>query len=453
MHQTGIDLMTKSDTHKDQKIVSGAPLGTWDEYELRAELLGELHARPFEKIDVPQRVFLMGFLTDEIQAKADRAQIEKLCTSHGIAPPGPKASFHSMKIGKWYFRWEQHNEFTTYRWDISDTEDTGVFGGDVGPRLLSELEFVAPGKLIVASHVKTTKHKRSVSDYEEIFNPASLCFIDTDNGRSRIATDFQTDLLGFTRFVVEDHSMSPYRAGGLVQRLLEVETYRMLALIGLPVARKAMPVVNETQEGLAQLTAEIASAQTIEDNHDLLKKLIDLAAALEAQAAATSYRFAASQAYYDIVMARLVAMHENSIDGARRFSSFFRRRLTPALATCKTVEDRQNALSRKLMRTAELLRTRIQFELEQQNRDLLKSMDKRAKLQLRLQQTVEGLSVAAVSYYVVGLVKYLAEGLYKYDLTFGVSPTLVTALSVPIVIFSIWMITRAIHKKFSSDDN
>lgn len=434
------------------KDVKGKASLLGPEHELRSELLGELHARPFEKITVPRRVFLMAFLTDADSALLDREQIEKLCLTQGVAPPARTASYHSIEIGKWKFRWEQHNEFTTYRWDIADEEDTGTFGGPVGARLLAELDFISPGNLLVATHLKITQQHHTVSEYEEIFNPSSLCFIETDRGRSRIATDFQADMMGFTRFVVEDHGMSPNRAGALVQRVLEVETYRMLALLGLPMAKKAMPIVNQTQNGLAELTASIATTESMEDNHALLKKLTDLAAVLEAQAAATSYRFAASQAYYNIVLARLSAMHENSIDGARRFSSFFNRRLTPAISTCKTVEDRQNALSRKLMRTAELLRTRIQFELEQQNRDLLASMDKRAKLQLRLQQTVEGLSVAAVSYYIVGLVKYLSEGLYKYDLTFGLSPTLLAAVSVPIVIFAIFMVTRAIHKKFSDHE-
>ena len=416
------------------------------EFELRAELLGELHARPFEKIDVPRRVFLMGFLTDTKQAKKDREQIEKLCLAHAISPPAQNASYHSMTIGKWNFRWEQHNEFTTYRWDVHDD------GADDGAKLLSELEFTPPGDLIVSTQVKMTTTKTNVPEYEQIFDPASLCVIETDRGKGWVATDFQPDLKGFTHFIIEDHGMSPFRAGALLQRVLEVETYRMLALMGLPVAKKAMPIVNKTQDELARLTLEIANAQTIEDNHHLLKRLTDLAAELEAQAAATSYRFGASKAYYDIVMVRLGVMHENSVEGARRFSSFFRRRLTPAIATCTTIEERQTGLSRKLMRTAELLRTRIQFELEQQNRDLLKSMDRRAKLQLRLQQTVEGLSVAAISYYIVGLVKYLTEGLYKYGLTFGLSPTLLTALSVPLVILGVWALTRRIHKKFAERD-
>lgn len=426
----------------------------FEEFEQRAEILGELHARPFEKISQPRRVFLLAFLTDKEDEQSEREMVNALCAAQGMAPPAELSNYHSMSIGQWNFRWERHNEFTAYRWDTEDKEtDEGFdFSADYGARLLSELNFQPPGKLIVATQIRLTQFKRSPEEYESFFNPNSFCMIETDHGKGRVATDFQVDTMGFTRFVIEDHGMSEYRAGALVQRVLEVETYRTLALLGLPVAKKAMPVVNMAQDGLAQLTAEIAQAQSIEDNHRLLNKMTDLAAKLEAQAAATSFRFAASLAYHDIVMSRLGVMNETPIEGARRFSSFFRRRLDPAISTCRMVEERQTSLSRKLMRTAELLRTRIQFELEQQNRDLLDSMNRRARLQLRLQRTVEGLSVAAVSYYIVGLIKYMIEGLDKSGLIFGLSPTLLTALSVPFVLLFMWLITRRIHRKFTESE-
>ena len=43
--------------------------------------------------------------------------------------------------------------------------------------------------------------------------------------------------------------------------------------------------------------------------------------------------------------------------------------------------------------------------------NLLGAMNRRQQLQLRLQATVEGLSVAAITYYIVGLVGYAAKGL------------------------------------------
>ncbi|MEL6921196.1 MAG: DUF3422 family protein, partial [Pseudomonadota bacterium] len=121
-----------------------------------------------------------------------------------------------------------------------------------------------------------------------------------------------------------------------------------------------------------------------------------------------------------------------------------------SLRTCRAIEDRQANLSRKLARTANLLRTRIDVEVEKQNRNLLQSMDKRAKLQLRLQQTVEGLSVAAVSYYVVGLIAYIVQG---FDTTvLGISYQAIVAASVPLVIAGIWLTVRRIRKKHIERD-
>ena len=61
----------------------------------------------------------------------------------------------------------------------------------------------------------------------------------------------------------------------------------------------------------------------------------------------------------------------------------------------------------------------------------LKSMNRRAKLQLRLQQTVEGLSIAAVTYYIVGLVSYVAKGAKADGLELNTD--IAVAVSIPIV--------------------
>ena len=87
------------------------------------------------------------------------------------------------------------------------------------------------------------------------------------------------------------------------------------------------------------------------------------------------------------------------------------------------------------------------MEVEKQNRDLLASMNNRAKLQLRLQQTVEGLSVAAVSYYVVGLIGYLAKGLKPDAVPVGVER--IVAISVPVVVAVVWLVVRRIRKRHS----
>ncbi|TIW82900.1 MAG: DUF3422 family protein, partial [Mesorhizobium sp.] len=210
-----------------------------------------------------------------------------------------------------------------------------------------------------------------------------------------------------------------------------IETYRTLAMLGLPLALTLSGRARRIEDRLAQTTLEMKVAET-RDNQTLLAGLTELAAELEADAASSLYRFGASRAYDGIVTERLEALDEEPVQGYDTWAGFLLRRMAPAMRTCRSVEERQANLSRKLTRATTLLRTWVDVEVEKQNRDLLASMNNRARLQLRLQQTVEGLSVAAVSYYVVGLIGYVAKGASVFGHAFA--PEVVTAASVPFAI-------------------
>ena len=250
---------------------------------------------------------------------------------------------------------------------------------------------------------------------------------------------------GFVRVLVLDRGLGPERAGAVVQRLIELETYRTLALLGLPETQRLMPSINRIESRLAEVTDEMRHAGKLIDNQRLLEELTELASELEAGAAASLFRFGASRAYHEIVQLRLNTIGERKVEGLPTWSSFLARRMSPAMRTCATTEARQTDLSEKLARAANLLRTRVDVELERQNRDLLKSMNDRTRLQLRLQTTVEGLSVAAVSYYVVGLFGYLMKGLH--DEGVPVDVTFATALFVPVAVLGIWWVVRRIRRR------
>ncbi|GBF27932.1 hypothetical protein MnTg02_02992 [bacterium MnTg02] len=425
---------------KNNDIVQ--PGNSWrgfKELEQRWALLGELHARPFEPVAVPRQFYHFAFLTDDDERRADRTALETLVKSRGGTPPSVDESFHRSSIGAWDLRWESHTEFTTYAWGTSS--DSGTIFSPA-----PDFAFDPSGRLIVAAHLSIVSDDVSDAEIERMFDRNSLCLIEAERGDALVATDFQVDPTGFTRILILDKGLGEDRAGTLVRRIIEIETYRTLALLGLPPAREAAPIVRQTEQELAVLTGKIRDAEDIETNHASLRRLTELAAKIEAQAAETGFRFGASRAYYEIVQARLNVIGEIEVPGRRTFSGFFARRLAPAISTCNAVEKRQDNLSRKLMRTAELLRTSIQFELEQQNRDLLASMNRRARLQLRLQQTIEGLSIAAVSYYAVGLLGYLFKGLVPS--TAPVSPAVLTALSVPLIIGIVWWILYRARKAF-----
>ena len=79
------------------------------------------------------------------------------------------------------------------------------------------------------------------------------------------------------------------------------------------------------------------------------------------------------------------------------------RRYDPAMRTCRSAKERLDELSARAERASDLLRTRVDVANQAQNVEVLRAMDRRAALQLRLQETVEGLSVVAISYYAVNL--------------------------------------------------
>jgi uncharacterized membrane-anchored protein len=249
--------------------------------------------------------------------------------------------------------------------------------------------------------------------------------------------------------LILDRGLSEARRGALAQRMIEIETYRTLAMLGLPLAQSLSGQLRRMEDRLAELTGEMRGSDR-RNSQELLADLTELAADLEAQAASSLFRFGASRAYYQIVTERLEALREVAVAGAETWDGFLARRVAPAMRTCRSVEERQANLSRKLARATQLLRTWVDVEVEKQNRDLLASMNKRARQQLRLQQTVEGLSVAAVSYYVVGLVAYLVRS-YPM-LPPWLPPEMVIGASVPFVVLGMWLFVRRIRGHYKDSD-
>ena len=421
---------------EDEQDGGSATFG-FSSHILRAAVLGEMHARPAHPLDRPRTVLHLAFLTGPEEAAADRLALDRLALSLGVRGSGPEMKHCRFDLLGGVLRWEQHTEFTTYTFDAPP-------GSGRLPEHPFGVAFRQPGPLIAAVRVDVRSAPVRTEDGLDGFDPISLCVSRVAEGEAVVATDFRQDADGFTRIRVLDAGMSPSRTGTLVQRLIEIETYRTLALLGLPEAQRLGPGIRRIETGLVASLEAMKETRGLTDNQRLLAELTDLAAALEADAAATAYRFGATRAYHEIVEERLDAIREVHVQGYGSWRGFLQRRFGPAMRTCLAIESRQTDLATKLARAANLLRTRVDVELERQNRDLLHSMNLRARLQLRLQQTVEGLSVAAISYYVVSLIGKLAEGAHVEGLPFH--PELVTALSVPLVVVAIWLVVRRIRR-------
>ncbi len=433
--------MTSDVTIKDGTRLTAHPL--------RAAVLNEVHARPFTSIETPRRILHFAFDTAGDAGKRDRAALADFCAKRELDPLKATAKHHRVTLGGATLRWEQHSEFTTYTWELP-SQGAGPFHPDAASLAAPMANVPQPGPLLVALDLHLLADGKDKIAVEKLFDRASLAVAENSDGTALFATDFQTDPGGFVRILVLDRGLGPERAGAVVQRIIELETYRTLALLGLPEAQRLMPSIGRIEKRLGEVTDEMRHTGQLIDNQRLLDELTELAAELEAGAAASLYRFGASRAYYEIVQLRLATIGERKVEGLPTWSSFLARRMSPAMRTCAATEARQANLSEKLARAANLLRTRVDVELERQNRDLLKSMNDRTRLQLRLQTTVEGLSVAAVSYYVVGLFGYLMKGLS--DEGVPVNVTLATALFVPVAVLAIWFVVRRIRRRHIAGD-
>jgi uncharacterized membrane-anchored protein len=380
---------------------------TLEPHPLRGAVLGEVHARPFAAISPPLRILHFAFMTDAELAARDRAAFGEFVAARGHRGPDAASKHYRVAFADSAVRWEQHAEFTTYTWELA-SHDTKPFARPGGDLQKAMLQLPQPGPLMVAADLHFLAAEEG-GEWQKAFDPEGLVAFDTETGDALAATDFHAANDGFVRILVLDRGMSPLRAGIFVQQLLELETYRTFCLLGLPEAQRLQPAVRRIEQSLGEITAEMTKSEGLAANKALLHRLMAVAGELEAGATQSQFRFGATRAYSEIVRARLASLRERPIDGLQTMTAFMDRRLMPAMRTCFSMQDRQADLSYKLMHAANLLRTRVDIDVEEQNGNLLKAMSERTRLQLRLQQTVEGLSIAAISYYVAGLLGYVLD--------------------------------------------
>ena len=408
-------------------------------HPLRDELDREFHARPFERLKTPSLISHLALLSGPGREAIDRdrAQIADLCNHYGVAPPTPGAVHLSVDCGPFRLKWERHSEFSAYTF-IALAEGAEPFAdppiGQLPPNWLAGLA----GELLVATHLDLRREPNPplmLEQLQTLLGAGLLNGCRVADDAATVWSDFRVYLDGFTRILVIDRSLRETQAGRLVQRLLNIETYRIMAMLAFPLARQTGAEITRIEERLADLTDHMNQRAGLEQDHALLAELSELAAEMERITAATTYRFGASRAYDTLVERRIDELREARLPGVQTLREFMDRRLSPALRTVASVRERQESLSTRISRAANLLRTRVDVALEQQNRDLLQSMNRRAQLQLRLQETVEGLSVVVLSYYLVGLVSYALKALNKMGLP--LNPELLTGIAIPVVIVAV----------------
>ncbi len=430
----------------------------------RLALADEAHTRPSAQLPTPCRLTYLAVLMAADKRAAEQAHLHSLCERFNMLPPAPGSTHFSAPLtttaGTLQLKWERHGEFSSWTFftdagQVAISESDDAFGNPAAALLPADWLPALPGRVLVAANVLLLPAGPELPTDAELarcFGGNLVVGSEVADAAALAFTDFRVHADGFSRFLLLSRRLSPRRAGRVVQRLCEIEAYRMMALLALPLARQQSPGIATVEKALAKLTDDIARdhGKGEGDDEKLLHELTRLAAEVERAVSASQFRFGACRAYADLVRTRIAELREIRLSGLQTLGEFMARRFEPAVATCLTMSSRLHDLSERVAQASGLLSTRVSIARERQNQALLSSMDSRAKTQLRLQQTVEGLSVAAIVYYVVGLVGYIAKAMKAGGV--ALNADLAMGLAVPVAATVMVLALRRVRQRIHADD-
>lgn len=423
----------------------------------RAIVHNEVHARPTLAIRLPALVVYIAMLNENVTRDQECRHLRLLPGLSELEVERLDGNFLRLYFEDFSITWERHTEFTRY--SILQPLAEGVFLGASDPNLMSALRLKPewlrnlPGQTIAAMklaflHGDVTQPAECLEQSRAWFgeHPVLASIMGT-SGHSMVVTDLMLRPSGFEHMlVIAPPGTSSARAGRIAQRVLDLETYRILSLRGLSAAKQLWPMLSHADGTLGDVMARLENKLT--SDQDLLDTLVSMAARVERATTEHVYHFSATRAYHALVLQRSVELREQGIPGTQTLGNFMQRRLAPAIATVVATEHRLASLSERVARASALLRTRVDIATEAQNQQLLEQLTRGQALQLRLQTTVEGLSIAAISYYVVSLLLYGAKALEAAGA--AINPEIAVGVFIPLVLGVVWGITRRIHRKLRS---
>lgn len=405
------------------------------DYVLRRTLNDEVHTHQYEKLMPPEHVSCIALLVGDDERADERRHLEALCRIYGLAPPDAESKNLHMDLGTFRLKVERHQEFTRYTF-VKQGQFDMPFTDCATNHVPAEWFSKIPGKTIVAAHIDIMQGEPSeapptLAEIAGYFETETLSGSRAGSSASLVFTDFRIREDGFSRFLIIANSKLSTQNGRLLLRILDVETYRMLALMALPEARSLISKIPAMDAQLTEISDAISQGSEKKDEA-LLEDISKFAARLESLISSTYYRFAATRAYFGVVANRLNELREAPLEGIPTFGGFLNRRLEPARNTCESAGKWLDLLSSRISHASQLLRTRIDVKREAQNQDLLAALNRRFHLQLRLQQTIGRLTIAVFTYYSVNLIGYVVDAVdARYHL--NVNTFEVEAASIPFV--------------------
>jgi len=407
---------------------------TWKYHPDREGIISETHARPSQSIMGPAVILHLAFRATEDVCDAF---FKVLARENNKT----EARHQTGCIDGIVMKLERHTEFMscTLFQELHDKQQESNL-----------LEFFKNWLPIEKIEILTTLKLTLVKSAREMLKrlpPEHRIFGGRIRNGIEVRSNFRPDEDGIINFAIFAKGLSGEEIGRRLQRLMEMETYRTMTLLGLPKARRAGVMLSEYEIALAEYKLPSNGKTKFETDDTLFKKLSELSEKNSALMTETRYRFAASRAYYSLFQQRIMSLEEEKVGDVQTMSGFLRSRLEPAMATIESTAKRQETITDDLSQALVLLRTRIELSLNKGNQALLRSMDKRHDQQLKISQTVEGLSIVAITYYAVGLFSYLLKALATQS-WMPFSTTLLTAISVPIIFGLVFVSLRKLRRNW-----
>jgi uncharacterized membrane-anchored protein len=419
-----------------------------DDHELRKKAVAEMHLRRWPAIPVPCLIVQWVLMIEEA---AEITELEAITAHAAEIHPVENPSHRSGNLtDRIRFSWEQHSEGSSLTLLVPRADAEAFLDPDADEELRTTLDWVRrlPGKIVRATRIWIAP---SDSDAEQLLERMDLqrdeLVCGLIDGSIRIWSDFRLREDGFGRLVVAANGAETGDLTRAVQRLQELGNYRNRALLGLPVARECWPRLDAAERRLRDLADRVADSDERDD--ELMEALSDLSLDLAGISTAIGFRMDASKAYSQLVEARLLQLKAEPVPGFASLDDFTQRRFRPAMNTCTATTERVRELAVRAEQLSSLLRARIDTRIENQNAKLLHSMERSIAMQVRLQQLVEGLSVVALSYYLIGLLRFFFEGLPPERLPLPIE-AIVGALVIPVVL-GVWLIMRLLKRRALSN--
>ncbi|MBN3862543.1 DUF3422 domain-containing protein [Pseudomonas frederiksbergensis] len=400
----------------------------------RLPLHNELHARPSLYFDEPAQVFHLAFLAND-------GQCDTLLSRCCPGPVDPQAAQGITELQGHALKWERHAEFLTLTLVVPSSSHEPFWSQP--PKALMDrvepfMQHVINAVQIVVRNDTSFAGDLSVYGFKD---PCGSCI---GGGDATVWSDFRLSADGTNRFLFVNKRLNAYRQGRMIRRLLEIETYRMMASLSLTTAKALSAQLNVFDKTLVNLSERNAGPDT-GNAKELLTDIASLSAQVVSSTAKTRHRFSATQAYAQLVFERLGELRETHVGDCQRLGIFIERRFKPTVRYCDVTEQRLEQLAKSVANLGDLLQARVQVEMEEQNSEILKSLNARADTQIKIQRAVEGLSIIAITYYLLSLFKLFYSGLHTLgaDISARDAMLAMTPLALCILLFILIRIRKA----------